>query len=269
MSGAFKVKIVSFKVNNIKAYGALIIPNNASSVPVNVWVGGFQLNNTINSLNIDLINSGTGQAQIVAIPALRGQSLKITINGVVYTSPISEGAQCEAFDEATDDVLAFLNVIQQTEASADVNRTGVRGGSRGGTVALLAGIGDPRVKRVVNTAGPANMLELTSQNEKDPTYQCQFLSDYKNSKESLVKARLRMIASSPIYFAQHLPKTQLHLGLKDNIVPVRQGYDLQKKVNESGTPERFELFTYDRSHSDIATDNSQLQDRIRQFFAAL
>jgi hypothetical protein len=269
LSGAFKVKIVSFKVNNIKEYGALIIPNTINPVPVQMWIGGFGLNVTSNSVNVALDNPGSGDPHILAIPALRGQSLEIKIDGVLYTSPLSEGNHCDAFDGATDDALAFLNLIQQTETNADVSRTGVRGGSRGGTVALLAGIRDTRIKRVVGVAGPTNMFELTSRNENDATYQCQFLSDYKNGLASLEETRKKLITSSPIYFAQHLPVTQLHLGLRDINVPVKQGYELEEKIEGLGNASKFQLFTYDKTHTDIGTNNPELTNRIGLFFSGL
>lgn len=269
LSGKFKLKIVSFKVNNIKEYGALVVPSTISKVPVQVFVGGFGLNLTTNSVNIALDNANTADAHLLAIPALRGQSLEITINGTVYKSPLSEGNQCDAFDGATDDVLAFLNLIQQTEAFADVNRTGVRGGSRGGTVALLAGIRDARVKRVIGVACPTNLFELTSQSENDATYQCQFLSGFKNGQATLAETRNKMLASSPIYFAKHLPLGQLHLGLQDRIVPVKQGYDLEKEIEKQGNAATFQLFTYDKTHNDIATDNTELAERTKAFFSQL
>jgi len=268
-SGAFKLKIVSFIVNNIKQYGALVIPNTINSVPVQILVGGFGLNITTNSFNLVLANSGSSEPRILAIPALRGQSLQITINGTIYTSPLSEGNHCDAFDRATDDVLAFLNLIQQTETNADVSKTGVRGGSRGGTVALLAGIRDTRVKRVVGVVSPANMLELTSHNENDATYQCQFLSNYKNGATTLEETRHNMIASSPIYFAQRLPLTQLHLGLRDVNVPIKQGYDIEEKIEATGNGSKFQLFTYDKTHTDIATNNPELAKRIELFLSQL
>lgn len=268
LSGQYQLKIVSFKLNNIKEYGALIIPTTTTKVPVQLYVVGFALDVFTYGVNL-AINVGSGSAHILAIPAMRGQSLELTINGTVYTSPKSEGAHCDAFDEATDDVLAFLNLVQQTEQYADVNRTGVRGGSRGGTVALLAGIRDGRIKRVVDVAGPTNMFELTAQSEKDPTYQCQFLSSFKNGQATLVETRNKMLASSPIYFAQHLPLAQLHMGLKDKTVPIKQGNDLQEKINALGSAAKFQLFTYDRTHEDIATNNTELAERIEDFFSQL
>lgn len=269
LEGKFNLKIVSFKVSGIKEYGALLIPETDSPIPVRMFLGGFGLNYTANTVNMVLDNSSSNNSFILAIPAFRGQSLEININGFKYSSPLSEGEQCDAFDGATDDALAFLNLIQQSESYANANRTSVRGGSRGGTVAMLAGIRDNRIKRVVGVVSPTNMLELTSQNENDPTYKCQFLSSYKNGESTLTATRSKMIASSPIYFAKYLPLTQLHMGLKDWNVPITQGYDLEEKINQLKMEDTFQLFTYDRTHTDIATNNVELSDRIEIFLSQL
>ncbi len=268
LAGKFKLKIISFKINNIKEYGALLIPDVISTVPVRIWVGGFDLDVTVNSVNL-VLDTAADNACILAIPALRGQSLQIILDGAVYTTPLSEGNHCDGFDGATDDVLGFLNLIQATETIADVNRTGIQGGSRGGTVALLAGIRDARVKRVADVAGPTDMFTLTSQNENDPTYQCQFLNDYKYGQATLQETRNKMLASSPLYFAAHLPLIQLHMGLKDTTVPVEQGYNLQQVMAALGNAASLLLFTYDKTHFDIATDNPELLERIEDFFSEL
>lgn len=269
LSGKFTFKMVSFKVNGIKEYAALLIPITTAKVPVQILVGGFGLGMTTNSRSMVLDSNNGSAPHIVAIPALRGQSLEIGINGTVYKSPISEGDQCEAFDGGTDDVLALLNLIEQTEPLADVNRTGVQGGSRGGAVAFLAGIRDTRIKRVIGVVSPTNMLELTAKMQNDPTYQCQFLSSFKNGQTSLAQTRNKMLASSPIYFARYLPLAQLHMGLKDQNVPIKQGNDLKQKIEALGNASKFELFTYDKTHADIAVDNTELSKRQAAFFSLL
>ncbi|WP_421796264.1 alpha/beta hydrolase family protein [Haliscomenobacter sp.] len=269
LDGKYTFKMLSFKINGIKEYGALLIPKTDVSVPVRLLIGGFGLDITTNSVNLSLDSSDPSGPYILAIPALRGQSLAITLNGTLYSSPLSEGVHCDAFDGATDDAIAFLNLVQQTESKADVNRSSIRGGSRGGTVALLAGIRDPRIKRVVDVVGPTDLLTLTSLHENDPTYLCQFLNDLKNKQATLAETRNKLIASSPLYFAQHLPLTQLHMGLKDKNVPVDQAYGLEQKMTQLGLKSLFQLYTYDKTHADIATDNPELAKRIAEFLAQL
>lgn len=267
--GKYKFKLVSYKVAGIKEYGALLIPKTDQRLPVRMLLGGFGLGITANSVNVVLDNTSSAAAFILAIPAFRGQSLDITLNGSTFTSPLSEGSQCDAFDGATDDAIAFLNIIQQTEEKADVNRTSMRGGSRGGTVALLAGIRDKRVKKVVGIVSPTNFVELTAQNEKDPTYQCQFLVGLRNSQSTLAQTRTKLLASSPLYFAQHLPQTQLHMGLNDKNVPISQAHQLEKQISQLGMSSTFQLYTYDKTHTDIATNNPEMSSRIEQFLGQL
>lgn len=264
------LKIVSFTVNDIKEYGALIVPRTESPVPVRMFIFGFGINETTYAIHLELDDTSFDKPFIFAVPALRGQSLAITVNGAEYTTPVSEGQHCDAFDGATDDAIAFLNQIESTEEMADVSRVAVRGGSRGGTVALLMAERDKRVKLAVDVAGPTNMLELTSVSENDLTYQCQFLDALVNGTSTVKDTRHTMIASSPVFFAQDLPKTQLHLGAKDRIVPVSQGDQMLSKMNEIGLPQLIEMFVYaDRGHADIASDNQELSERIEAFLAQL
>lgn len=201
---------------------------------------------------------------------MRGQSLSITVNDVEYTSPVSEGIQCDAFDGAADDGIAFLNVIQQTEEKADMGRVAERGGSRGGAVALLIGERDKRVKFAIGVAGPTDMIALTATHQDDLTYQCQFLENLVHGGADIISIRHKMIASSPLYFAEHLPKTQVHFAANDNIVPLSQGEKLEKKMNVLKLHDQLEFYVYEgRDHFNIADENQELKTRIEQFLFQL
>lgn len=268
--GQYTFKMVGYRVSGIQEYAALLIPQAAQPMPVHIWVGGFGLGITVNSVNMTLNGSGgTAAPSILAMPALRGQSLQVGVNGTVYTSPQSEGEHCNAFDGGTDDVLALLNLLAQTEPLANVNRTGVQGGSRGGTVALLAGIRDVRIKRVIGVVSPTDMLVLTGENTTDDTYRCQFLDALAQEQASVAEVRKRLIASSPIYFAQYLPPTQLHMGLNDVRVPIDQGYALESEMLRLGLSSQFQLFTYNKTHEDIAQNNPEMAQRIAEFLEQL
>ncbi len=268
-TGGTLLKMISYTVDGLKEYGALVVPETEDKVPVRVWLNGFSFDPD-NVQSSVALNSGPEFKipYIFAVPAFRGQALTIVLNGEEYTSPISEGNKCEAFDRATDDAIVFLNLIEETEKNADLNKVSVRGGSRGGTVGLLMGQRDKRIKKIVATAGPTNMLELTSLNENDEIYRCQFLQDFVDGAITLEEARHRMIASSPIYFAELLPQTQLHLGDKDRIVPVSQGSELLKRITQLGLIDTFELFIYkDRNHGNIVNMNQELNNRIETFLS--
>ena len=75
----------------------------------------------------------------------------------------SEGDRSDVWDGATDDALALLNVALKITPEADARRIAVFGRSRGGTVALLAAIRDPRIRQVVDWAGPSDLFRLMGQ----------------------------------------------------------------------------------------------------------
>lgn len=261
------LKMIAYEVDGFKQYGALVIPGRTTPVPVRMWLKGFSFNPEEIQTNFSLSGGDDFDIPyIFAVPALRGQPINITLNGVAYASPIAEGNKCDAFDEATDDAIALLNIIESTEVNADMERVSVRGGSRGGTVAMLMGERDERVKRVIGIAGPTNMLQLTSKNENDPTYKCQFLDALVNKGTTVQQARHKMIASSPVYFSKYLPQTQLHLAENDRIVPVSQGEQLERVMKDAGLDDTFELFIYKgRDHSNIGNNNMELINRLNQF----
>jgi len=176
----------------------------------------------------------------------------------------SEGDRRDALDGATDDAIALLNVVLESTPQADANRICAYGRSRGGNVALLLGIRDPRVKCVVDVSGPtdwfylmgnqgwteqelwtegvrihANTLETGGQNLE------RFMGRAIEGGADLAAVRQNMIASSPLYFASRLPLTQVHYGLEDPSVPSRNGYRLIAKMKEGGMKAgRFQAFFY-------------------------
>jgi hypothetical protein len=74
------------------------------------------------------------------VPAFRGVTL--IYNGI---SVSATGDFCDAYDGATDDAIALLNVVEADVPQADFSRVMARGGSRGGNIALLLAVRDPRV----------------------------------------------------------------------------------------------------------------------------
>lgn len=84
---------------------------------------------------------------------------------------------------------------------------------------------------------------------------------------SIEATRMKMIASSPMYFYQHLPKTQLHFGKNDKITPAYQGEMLYNKMKESELEDNIEYFIYNnRDHHSIGNNNPEMEERIKSFF---
>jgi hypothetical protein len=129
---------------------------------------------------------------------------------------------------------------------------------------MLAGMREKRIDCVVNWAGPtdwfyamgtngwteeelwgealrtrATPLQTGGQNVE------RFLKRAIEGNASLKDVRHRMIASSPLYFAHRLPRSQHHYGNEDPFVPVRNGRELIEGLRERVIPaERYEAFFY-------------------------
>lgn len=158
---------------------------------------------------------------------------------------LSEGDRTNAWDGATDDALALLELALRTTPDADSTRIGIFGQSRGGSVALLAAIRDTRIRAVVSWCGPVDWFthmgtggwsleeivrEGVRLNAVPPEPGGQFIERYlrrPNADERTLRfARHRMIASSPLYFLQHLPRVRCSYGREDSMVPVSNAESL-------------------------------------------
>ena len=91
------------------------------------------------------------------------------------------------------------------------------GGSRGGNIALLMAVRDPRVSTVIADAAPVDFYRESWQIEGSDQYRCQFF-DGSND----VEARHKILASSPLFFQphEHLDNVFIHQDKGDEVVPV-------------------------------------------------
>ena len=239
------VKIISYLIHGSRNYGAVIIPKNARAGCCPVIVDAKGVSPTYFPLRLENIESirtmdDLKNRFIYVVPSFRGEVLNF--DGVSYTS---EGDRRDALDGATDDTISFLTAAIKTTPEIDPKRACAFGHSRGGTVAMLAGIRDKRIDCVVNVAGPtdwfyamgtegwtekelwqegvrihATPLETGGQNLE------RFMGRAFDGKATLADVRHNMIASSPLYFAKLLPLSQHHYGIEDVSVPLRNGRQL-------------------------------------------
>src|SRR5690606_34274732 len=87
---------------------------------------------------------------VVVVPSFRAEPLHYA--GRTYHS---DGPP-SPWDRDVDDALALLNTALQTTPSADPGRIAALGFSRGGAVAMLMGVRDPRVEAIVEFFGPTD-----------------------------------------------------------------------------------------------------------------
>ena len=248
------VRIVSHRVHGSLHYGAVIVPLQAKkgSCAVIIEAKGVSWNYFPLDINTELnspamLGSDLSRCVIVA-PSFRGE--KIILNGQEF---VSEGDRTDNWDGATDDALALLNVALRTTPEADSTHIYAFGRSRGGSVAMLAAERDKRLKGVVEWAGPAEWFELMGEEgwtqrelveegfrihakpyETAGQFIERFLLKAINGMQNLEETRLKMIASSPLYFASSLPGLQIHHGVEDYNVPIANARALAESLKQEG-----------------------------------
>ncbi|AXY77220.1 hypothetical protein D3H65_25970 [Paraflavitalea soli] len=269
ITAKLSLHIISFRLLGSKEYAGVLVPVTDHPVPVQFYVGGYSTKeDPVNSSAVEM--AGEDLPFVYVVPAMRGQYVSLRVKGKEYRSSMSEGSRFDAFDGATDDVIATLNAVGALFSQADTARAMIRGGSRGGIVALLAGERDQRFKRVAAVAFNADFIGLTAQLYNDPTYREQFMSGLINGTTTIAGVRQLMIASSPLYFCSRLPKTQLHCAQNDRITPAAQGELLFNTMKTLGLQHQVELFIYpNRDHDNIATGNTEMAITINTFFSTL
>lgn len=234
LSNSNTLYVLSHKVEGLIHYGAVIIPTNSNGkkLPVIIFATGgdgmhkeFDIRQDFNHPAVQFPNFLGGdfdQKFIVVIPSFRGQQLIIA--NKKYQS---DGNVSDAFGGATSDALAFLNVTLKTFSQANENRIAIHGGSRGGTVALLASSRDKRINRTIAVAAPTDMKALYALYPDQ--FKLLFFNDLLSGKISEHEARRNFISISPIYFVDELPLVQLHHDKNDPFVPA----DFAKKLTDS------------------------------------
>lgn len=240
-----EARIYSYRIHGEKNYGAVIVPDaiGAGPVPVIVDLKGvspdffpLQLTRLVSPPALD---ADAGRF-IYVVPSFRGE--RLIFDGQEYKS---EGDPNDSWDGATDDSISFLTAALGATPQADPDRIAAFGKSRGGTLALLMGIRDRRIKLVEDWSGPVDWFRLVGAYGWNPReiegdalrYRVKpeedggqfvgtFLTKAIKGERGLAEVRAHMIASSPIFFAEHLPITQAHHGVEDEMVPARNGREL-------------------------------------------
>jgi len=212
---AYQLRIYEHLVGGQKHYGAVTIPKTElqSVFPVVLFADGLdQQNPTMD------VGTWTDGAQpvldraVFVIPVFRGRTL---IYGELAFA--AEGDFCDAYDGATDDSIALLNVAQAELPQADFARLLVRGPSRGGNVALLLAERDDRVTVASAQSAPTDFYRQEVADSYGSQYRCQFLTG-KTEEQS----RQRMLASSPLRFPMKpgVQRVYIDHGEQDQVVPL-------------------------------------------------
>jgi dipeptidyl aminopeptidase/acylaminoacyl peptidase len=233
----YDVLILRHRVGVNTHYGAVTIPKNAvaRSLPVVVHADGLSQDNPPLNLDLNLQMAGELLRGVVyVIPTFRGRTL--LYKGVSYPA---DGDFCDAYDGATDDAIALLNVVEASIEAADLDRVMVRGGSRGGNTALLMTVRDPRVKIALAIAAPVDFNRLEPRARYAEQYRCQFITN-----KSPEQSRQKILASSPLHFSVPATVRKIYIfhGSADSVVPLWNATEMAAHLEDQSVPVALRVF---------------------------
>ena len=249
----YSVRIVSHNVptmtgGTIKHYGAIMVPAGLTGkAAVMVYNHGGDSGTSLAEAGFFAAaltpKIGTANKPIIwVVPSFRDEPLSWGPNGVPGTSvtanvTMKSDGPASPWDYDVDDALALVNVaIQQYPALVDTDKIGAMGVSRGGAVALLMGVRDDRVKRVLDMFGPTDFLgayvrdvtvrALNGETVALPGFDvlnASLIQPLKTGTLSNAQVRNQIVRRSAVYFKDKLTEPiQIQHGSADPTVAVSQ-----------------------------------------------
>ena len=256
------LRIVSHVVAGARHFGAIIVPDGAApeTLPLLMYSHGGDGGVSVDDIQIVTLALGELSRRFVyVIPSFRSEPLR---HG--GRSWVSEGPSGH-WDYDVDDALALANVAFETTPEARPDAIHIVGASRGAGVALLAGVRDERVDRIVAFFGPTDFFDdwirvIAWKTALDGPWDLPGLVHLDSTVvQPLVRgtlstseARLELVRRSSVLFAADLPTVQVHHGTADFVVPVSQAESLMRTMAALGrSPPDFEAFIYEGGGHDF------------------
>ena len=256
------LRVVSHVVGEARHYGAIVAPKSrrAASLPVLMYLHGGESGVDVD--DVQFLAFGLGELRdsfVYVVPSFRSEPLRYGDREWVSTGPGGH------WDHDVDDTLALLNVALALTPQATPEGLSLVGASRGGGVALLAGIRDKRIENIVTLFGPTDFFDdwvreivreaalgmprqLTGVAHMDST----LIQPYMGGRIDLPRVRLELVRRSAVLFAEDLPALQLHHGDVDETVSISQAHAMIRVMEELGRePPDFEAFIYEGGGHEI------------------
>lgn len=256
------LRVVSHQVGEARHYGAIVVPRSkrAASLPVLMYLHGGD--NGVDVDDVQFLAFALGELRdsfVYVVPSFRSEPLEHGDREWVSTGPGGH------WDYDVDDALALLNVALAITPQARPEGLSLVGGSRGGGVALLAGIRDERIENIITLFGPTDFFDewvreivreaalgmprqLTGVAHMDST----LVQPYMRGRIELARVRLELVRRSAVLFAEDLPAVQLHHGTVDETVSVSQAHSMIRVMEALGRePPEFEAFIYEGAGHEV------------------
>jgi dipeptidyl aminopeptidase/acylaminoacyl peptidase len=230
------LRVLSHAIEGGRHYGAVITAEGAppGSLPVLVYLHGGDDGVAVDELLLLTLAFGDAFRGFAwVLPSFRGELLQA--RGGSWRS----GGAASPWDRDVDDAMALLGAALATTPAADPTRVGALGFSRGGGVALLMGIRDERVDRVVEFFGPTDFLgadfRAATERALDGSLPAlpgvrvlneRMIQPYAAGTLALAQARLELARRSAVLFAAELPPVLIHHGSADPVVAVSHAESL-------------------------------------------
>ncbi len=283
----FDVSVYKHATKDADQFTAIYVPSDAArrSLPILVEIRGVQFdyprrNITSGSFVMTLLGDMIGQFVIVE-PCLRGHQLQ-----AIKQTHAAGGDRRDSYDGAAHDAAEALSVAISEVPAWDQTNAFSFGLSRGGGVALLHGQRDKRVTGVVAMSAPTDWTRLMASPGDDwagrlyqvatsyvgPTNDrgAQFFEWFLQDRHQLSnqEIRQRLIASSPLYFAEQLPPTLVHQGTRDRAIPSVNAAALSDRFLSLGLDEEKYKVVFHEGAGHLLRDSSAAQQS-REFLKSM
>lgn len=238
------LRVLSHAIPGGRHYGAVIAANaaGAKSLPALVYLHGGDGGASSSDLSVITTALGGLSAGFVwIVPSFRAEPL--VVGGTRFTS----GGEASPWDKDVDDAIALLGAALAATPAADPERVGAIGFSRGAGVALMMGIRDRRVDRVVEFFGPTDFFDgfvrdlveraLDGGAVNLPGFEvldARYVQPLGAGTRTIAEVRHQLALRSPALFARDLPPVQVHHGTADPVVAPSQAESLIRALQALG-----------------------------------
>ena len=259
------IKVISHNVSGQKHYGIIRIPAglNTKKAPILLTLqgGGAELD-VLESNSIFRVSSGMCRDVLNNYITIAASFRGDLVRGDNFCFR-SEGYTGDVWLGAAEDAASFLEVVKAMYAKDDSTKVLAMGVSRGATVALIIGALTDKLDYIISISTHTNFLNT------DAFYRERVGSDYRRifftPQTTPENTRKRMIASSPYYFADRLPRFEIHQGTEDMQTTVQHAKLLEQRLLDIGKSDStFRIYYYEgKGHA--YDDDSIVCERLREF----